>query len=291
MDFSQLEAFLAVCHTLNFTKASEHLHISQSAVTARIKALENSIGKTLFARDNRNVSLTQAGIAFLPYAERMLRLFDESKLTLSEQFERYVVLSGPGAVWHYQYLNHILSFRRDHPEVAIKFLSDIDSGYMIRDLLLDGAVHVAIRHEPPDHPKVSKALLFEDDILLVSAKEREPVSRSDFFSQNYCHIEWGAPFPEWFAKIVGPGYIPALQTDHSTIMLTMLLQGSVFGFLPRSVAQPFLDERKLFELHYDVRPPTVRLYASYLTEKCEHDSVKLGLDLLGLSLNSPYASN
>ncbi|WP_414859281.1 LysR family transcriptional regulator [Paenibacillus haidiansis] len=41
MDFFQLEAFLAVCQTLNFTKAAEHLHISQSAVTARIKSLEN----------------------------------------------------------------------------------------------------------------------------------------------------------------------------------------------------------------------------------------------------------
>jgi LysR family transcriptional regulator, flagellar master operon regulator len=103
------------------------MHISQSAVTARIKALESSIGKILFSRDNRNLSLTQAGIAFLPYAERMLRLFDESKLSLSEQFDDYIVLSGPEAVWHYQYLDHILSFRRTHPKVAIKFLSYIDS--------------------------------------------------------------------------------------------------------------------------------------------------------------------
>ncbi|MGO4370923.1 LysR family transcriptional regulator [Paenibacillus sp. 2TAB19] len=62
MDMSQLEAFLAVSQTLNFTKASEHLHISQSAVTARIKALESAVGKPLFLRDNRNVSLTQAGV-------------------------------------------------------------------------------------------------------------------------------------------------------------------------------------------------------------------------------------
>ncbi|MEK3987526.1 LysR family transcriptional regulator [Paenibacillus sp. FSL K6-3166] len=68
MDLSQLEAFLAVCRIRNFTKASEHLHISQSAVTARIKALENSVGKVLLTRDNRNVSLTQAGISFVPYA-------------------------------------------------------------------------------------------------------------------------------------------------------------------------------------------------------------------------------
>lgn len=283
MDLAQLEAFLAVCQTLNFTKASEQLHISQSAVTARIKSLESSVGKVLFLRDNRNVSLTNAGISFLPYAERMLHLFDESKLTLSDQFEDYIVLSGPGSVWHYTYLNHIVSFKRAHPKIAIKFLSYIDPRYIIRDLLLDGTVHIAIRYDPPDHPKVSKKLLFEDEIILVSAEKGKQISKADFFSQNYCHIEWGYPFPEWFSTIVGPGYIPALHTDHSTIMLTMLMQGDVFGFLPKSVAQPFLETQKLFLLHNDVPAPVLRVYASYLSEKSEHASVKLGLRMLGVT--------
>lgn len=64
MDISQIEALLAVCKIRNFTKAAEFLHISQSAVTARIKALEATLGKTLLDRDKRNVRLTQAGIAF-----------------------------------------------------------------------------------------------------------------------------------------------------------------------------------------------------------------------------------
>jgi len=283
MDLAQLDAFLAVCRTLNFTKAAEHLHISQSAVTARIKALETAMGKSLFLRDNRNVRLTQAGIAFLPYAERMLRLFEESKLTMAEQFEEYIVLSGPGAVWHYRYLDAILSFRRSHPEVAIKFLSYIDSSYMTRDLLLDGTVHVAVRYDPPDHPLVTKELLFEDEILLVSAEDGRRAGKEDFFSPDYCHAEWGFPFPEWFARLVGPGYIPALQTDHSAILLTMLQQGEVFGFLPRSVAQPFLDARKLFIARTEFQIPIVKGYASYLTEKSDLPGVRLGLRLLGIS--------
>ncbi|AJY76947.1 LysR family transcriptional regulator [Paenibacillus beijingensis] len=283
MDLSQLEAFLTVCRIRNFTKAAEHLHISQSAVTARIKALESSIGKVLFLRDNRNVNLTPSGIAFLPYAERMLRLFEESKVTLSEDLENYIILSGPGSVWHYYYLQHILSFRRNHPKVAIKFLSYVDPSYMVRDLLLDGIVQVAIRYDPPDHPKVTKEFLFEDEIILVSAKKRESIiSRADFFSQEYCHIEWGPPFPDWFSSIVGAGYVPTLQTDHSTIMLTMLLQGAGFGFLPRSIAQPFLDSKKLFELRSEMNTPITRAFALYLTENREHISVKLGLKLLGI---------
>ncbi|MFD5018390.1 LysR family transcriptional regulator [Paenibacillus sp. NPDC058367] len=283
MDLSQLEAFLAVCRIRNFTKASEHLHISQSAVTARIKALENSVGKVLFTRDNRNVSLTQAGISFVPYAERMLRLFEESKVTLSEELENYIILSGPGSVWHYYYLQHILSFRRDHPKVAIKFLSYIDSSYMIRDLLLDGIVQVAIKYDPPEHPKVTRHLLFEDEIILVSTQLREtPVSREDFFQREYCHLEWGGPFPEWFTSIVGAGYVPILQTDHSMIMLDMLLLGAGFGFLPRSIAQPYLDQQKLFQLQCALDTPIIKAYALYLTENAEDIRVRLGLEMLGV---------
>ncbi|GLX67192.1 LysR family transcriptional regulator [Paenibacillus glycanilyticus] len=281
MDSSQLEAFIAIARLLNFTKAAEHLHISQSAVTARIKALETAVGKTLFERDNRNVSLTKAGVAFYPYAERMLRLFEESKLTLSDTFEHSLVLSGPGSVWHYRYLPGILRFKREHPNVAVKFLSNIDPDYMIRDLLLDGIVHLSIKFDPPDHPKVTKQLLFEDEIVLLAKEPRDrPVQKEDFRSAEYCHITWGAPFPGWFAELVGPAFVPALETDHSTIMLTILLQGAGFGFLPRSVAQPYLDSQTLFELPCAFDIPSIRAYAAYLTDLRDHDSVKLGLKLL-----------
>ncbi|MBT2292734.1 LysR family transcriptional regulator [Paenibacillus albidus] len=283
MDLSQLEAFLAVSEILNFTRAAEYLHISQSAVTARIKTLEQTTGKALFTRDKRNVSLTPAGLAFLPYAQRMLRLFEESKITLAEEMENYIVLSGPGSVWHYRYLEHILSFRQAHPRVAVKFLSYIDSSYMIRDLLLDGVVQIAIKHEPPDHPKITGVPLFEDEMLLVSARPQETViDRTDFFHPDYCHLAWDYPFPEWFSSIVGAGYVPPLQTDHSTIMLSILLRGSNFGFLPRYIAQPYLDRQELFELRCAFRPPAMKAYALYLTENRGQVHVQLGLQMLGI---------
>ncbi|TVX92367.1 LysR family transcriptional regulator [Paenibacillus agilis] len=282
MDQSHLEAFMAVCQTLNFTTAAKHLHISQSAVTARIRALERTVGKRLFDRDNRTVSLTRSGIAFLPYAERMLQLIEESKLSLSEQYREHIVLSGPGSVWHYRYLNRILEFRDKHPHVAVKFLSYIDPGYMIRDLLLDGSVSLAVKLDPPDHPSISKQLLFEDEIILVSADGTAALSEPNFSSPTYCHIDWGNPFTEWFASLVEPGFIPALQTDHSSTMLTMLLSNSVFGFLPKSIADPYLQSYKLYQVPLSVESPIIKGYACYLTEKREQSHVRLALELLGV---------
>ncbi|MBH5318976.1 LysR family transcriptional regulator [Paenibacillus sp. GSMTC-2017] len=283
MDISQLEAFLSVSKIRNFTRAAEYLHISQSAVTARIQALEKSIGKSLFLRDNRNVSLTQAGIHFLPYAERMLILFEESKVTLAEGAESYLVMSGPGSVWHYYYFKHILTFRQTHPKVALKFLSYIDSSYMIRDLLLDGVVQVAIRYDEPDRPNVTKQLLFEDEIILVSSRANTHLhTKSDFLSGQYYHLDWGHSFTKWFEAIVGGSFLPTFELDHSTIMLTMILHGEGFGFLPRTIAQSFLDTQQLYELRCEVPFPITKAYGLYLTENRDHPNVQLGLKLLGV---------
>ncbi|MEK5059071.1 LysR family transcriptional regulator [Paenibacillus sp. FSL H7-0326] len=283
MDISQIEALLAVCKIRNFTKAAEFLHISQSAVTARIKALEATLGKTLLDRDKRNVRLTQAGIAFLPYAERMLRIYEESKVTLQEEVDHHLIVSGPGSVWHYTYLQNMLDFREKHPSIAVKFLSYIDSSYMIRDLLLDGIVQLALRYDPPEHPKFTKKFLFEEEIILVSSKPRENfITRTDFYDQNYYHIEWGHPFPEWFRGIVGDAYIPPLQTDHSAIMLTMLLQGGGFGYLPRAIADPYIQTGQLYELPTEFTVPPSKVYAVYLTDNQDDPRIELGLEMLGI---------
>ncbi|MFW5438439.1 LysR family transcriptional regulator [Paenibacillus apiarius] len=281
MDQFHLEAFIAVYQTLNFTTAAKHLHISQSAVTARIRALEQAVGKRLFDRDNRTVRPTRSGIAFLPYAERMLQLIQESKLSLSEQFREHIVVSGPGSVWHYRYLNRIIDFRVKNPHVAVKFLSYLDPSYMIRDLLLDGSVSLAIKLDPPDHPGISKRLLFEDEIILVSADGSTELLEPDFSSPTYCHIDWGKTFAEWFTSLVEPGFIPALQTDHSSIMLTMLLSNSVFGFLPKSIADPYLQSNRLYRIPLPVESPIIKGYACYLTEKHKQLHVQMALELLG----------
>ncbi|UHA75459.1 LysR family transcriptional regulator [Paenibacillus sp. 481] len=282
MDQSHLEAFIAVCQTLNFTTAAKHLHISQSAVTARIRALEQVVGKRLFDRDNRTVKLTRSGIAFLPYAERMLQLIQESKLSLSEQYREHIVVSGPGSVWQYRYLNRILDFRDRHPHVAVKFLSYIDPSYMIRDLLLDGTVNLAIKLDPPDHQGISKRLLFEDEIILVGGDGAAELCAPNFSAPTYCHIDWGKPFTEWFTNLVEPGFIPALQTDHSSSMLAMLLSNSVFGFLPKSMADPYLQSNRLYQIPLPVELPLIKGYACYLTEKREQPHIQLALELLGV---------
>jgi DNA-binding transcriptional LysR family regulator len=68
MDIKQLEYFVAVVETANFTRAAERVHISQSGVSAQIRQLERELGQPLLDRSGRTVRLTDAGSVVLPHA-------------------------------------------------------------------------------------------------------------------------------------------------------------------------------------------------------------------------------
>ncbi|HEV2732138.1 MAG TPA: LysR family transcriptional regulator, partial [Terriglobales bacterium] len=73
MEIDQLETFIAVATFGGFHRAAEALRVSQPAVSARIKALEESLGSTLFARSRNALTLSEAGRILRPYAEQLLK--------------------------------------------------------------------------------------------------------------------------------------------------------------------------------------------------------------------------
>lgn len=84
MDTQALAAFLEVADAASFTRAAERLHLSQPAISKRLKSLEDQIGAPLFDRIGRRVQLTAAGGALLPYARRALQDIEDGRRALSQ---------------------------------------------------------------------------------------------------------------------------------------------------------------------------------------------------------------
>ena len=72
MELRHLRYFVAVAEELSFTRAAAVLHVAQSAVSAQVRLLEDSVGVTLLERNSRRVELTGAGRAFLRGAKKIL---------------------------------------------------------------------------------------------------------------------------------------------------------------------------------------------------------------------------
>lgn len=83
MDFAALKAFIAVAETGSFSAAGGRLFLTQPAVSKRIAALENELDARLFDRIGRTVALTEAGVALLPRAQKLLVELEDSIRTIS----------------------------------------------------------------------------------------------------------------------------------------------------------------------------------------------------------------
>lgn len=84
LNTTQLECFLAVANYLNFSRAAEHLKITQPAVSHQIGTLEDELETKLFHRTSKSVRLTREGYLFTQYAGEILKLTDRSKTRLKE---------------------------------------------------------------------------------------------------------------------------------------------------------------------------------------------------------------
>ncbi|MFF8883534.1 LysR family transcriptional regulator [Streptomyces flaveolus] len=79
MDQRRLEYFITVAEELNFTRAAERLHVTQSTLSAGIKALEHELKAELLLRSTRSVRLTEAGSSFLPEARTAIEALDRAR--------------------------------------------------------------------------------------------------------------------------------------------------------------------------------------------------------------------
>jgi LysR family positive regulator for ilvC len=83
MDFRLLKHMATLADTLHFGRASELCHISPSTLSRSIQQVESELGTRLFERDNRHVTLTPQGVAFLRYAKQTLEQWETQKRTLA----------------------------------------------------------------------------------------------------------------------------------------------------------------------------------------------------------------
>nr|WP_320010933.1 HTH-type transcriptional activator IlvY [uncultured Desulfobulbus sp.] len=122
MDIRAIKIFNHLAHSLHFGRTSRACNLSPSALTRTIQRIEDEVGKQLFLRDNRRVSLTPAGIIFKEYAEEMEQRWHQLKQDLSDDASLHGELSLYCSVTAAtSILPAILGrFRENHPGVQIK---------------------------------------------------------------------------------------------------------------------------------------------------------------------------
>ncbi|MDF3301306.1 LysR substrate-binding domain-containing protein [Streptomyces tropicalis] len=123
MELRHLQHFVAVAEDQHFTRAAERLMVSQSGLSASIRALERELRAPLFVRTTRRVTLTEAGRALLGEAERILsqvRSAHEAVAAVQGVLRGTLSLGTEQCIAGVHVATLLAAFRRQHPDVEIR---------------------------------------------------------------------------------------------------------------------------------------------------------------------------
>ncbi|MCV7226689.1 LysR family transcriptional regulator [Mycolicibacterium komossense] len=154
MELRQLEYFVAVADEANFTRAAERIHVVQPAVSAQIARLERELGQLLVDRTRRQIRLTAAGEAMLPFARAALQAVSDARRAVQELTDLVYGTVTLGTVTSHNVDTPALlaDFHADHPNVEITLCTDTSDALIdgVRSGRLDAAVVSIGSDERPD---------------------------------------------------------------------------------------------------------------------------------------------
>lgn len=237
----QLQAFVEVARLGSVTRAAEALYVTQPALTARLNSLEKTIGASLLVRRRSGVRLTQAGRAFLPYAERALQAVGEGRAVLAELEHGaagHVAIGASPAVSTYA-LPHILKrFAGTHPDVQVT----VRTGHSeeVLELIKLGEVDLGLIRTLHD-PDIEQFTLYEDALVLVvhpshPFAERGEVHLAELAAQHFILFDRASSYHELAtALFLEAGIVlrGSMELDNIDSAKKMVQQGLGVAFLPQ----------------------------------------------------------
>jgi DNA-binding transcriptional LysR family regulator len=149
MEMHQVRYFLALCETLNFTRAAEICNVSQPALTRAVRKLEEELGGLLLRREHLLTHLTDFGRLVRPHLEQMMAEAEAAKSTAMHflQMDNAPINLGVMCtVGPIRFMSFLAEFRATHPGCEVTLIEGVPGH--LAELLLDGKLDLAVMAQP-----------------------------------------------------------------------------------------------------------------------------------------------
>ena len=236
MDTELVRTFLEIVATGSFIRAAERLNVAQTTVSARIRTLEERLGRPLFVRHKGGASVTPAGEQFLRYAPTFVQLWQRMRqqVAVPPGHSSLLTIGGEVTLWQPLVLDWTLWMRRSLPDIALRVHIDVPQDLI--NQVASGLVDAAVMYAPPHRPGLKIDLLLDEKLVLVTT---EPGAGA-VDSPGFVSVDWGPEFAREFGSsfpdATGPG--PLCQSRsagaqlHSRGRWLRLFQDARGGALP-----------------------------------------------------------
>ncbi|MFA9208779.1 HTH-type transcriptional regulator HdfR [Yersinia intermedia] len=266
MDTELLKTFLEVSRTRHFGRAAESLYLTQSAVSFRIRQLENQLGANLFTRHRNNIRLTPAGERLVPYAETLMSTWQLAKKEVAHSLQHTELSIGATASLWEAYLTPWLQQLYKQRE-ALRLEARIALRHSLVKQLHERQLDLLITTEPPKMDELSSLLLGHFSLRLFSFEpidlSKETESDAEHKNANeapYIKLEWGADFHQQENRLLESVQMPVLTTTSAHLTRQLLETTGGCAFLPEHWQKEYPQLTMNADMPAVVRP----LYAVWL---------------------------
>jgi DNA-binding transcriptional LysR family regulator len=274
MDIETLRTFLEVNRTRHFGQAAKNLYVSQSAVSARIKLLEERIGAPLFTRTRNDIHLTPVGQKLVRYADNIVNSWNRARqdVTLQDELREAIVVGGMPSLWDITLQNWLQWTCIRFPHVGVTVEADSQSTLIrkLRDGTLDlGFVFDSVQSSDLEITEVARIPL-----VLVSTTADSTVEQA--LRDGYMLVDWGTSFAIAHAQHFPAAPSPRLRFGLGRLALAYLLSqgGSVY------MAEPMVEDYLATgRVHRVAGAPAIERRA-YAARRIDHDKASLIDDTL-----------
>lgn len=241
MDIQLARTFLAVVASGNFIAAAASLHVTQSAVSLRVKRLEEQLGQTLFERGKGGVSLTPAGRRFERFAISMVRIWREARhqVAVPDGFRETLIVGG-----QYNLLPRFVMRWLDRLEAALpEHAFRVEAGMPDRlvRLLLEGGLDMAVLYTPQLRPGFVVEPLFEEELILV-ATDPDYGPAPD---ERYVFMDWGPEFTGAHAAAWPDLATPRFTYAIGALGLNAIIRKGRAAYFPARVVREEIEAGRL----------------------------------------------
>jgi len=255
VDIRVFKTFIAVAEHKHFGHAAETLYITQAAVSARIKQLEEFYDTQLLIRDKNNLRLTPAGETLLSHAHLMVSQMAQSKLALSianQQKIGFNIAATPN-IWDAFFSSRIKEALNLFEELMLG--TEISVREAIQRKLDDRSLDIGLLTDPIKDDGFINELIGHFDLSLVG-------NQVNFNSDvsNYIFIDWGITFQKEHA--LHHKLTPRFKTSTAMIALEVILSKGGFSYLPYELVADLIKEKTLYliENPLQIKRPIYMVY-------------------------------
>ncbi len=229
MDTELLKTFLEVSRTRHFGRAAEALYLTQSAVSFRIRQLENQLGVNLFTRHRNNIRLTTAGEKLLPYAETLMNTWQAARKEVAHSSRHNEFSIGASASLWECMLNAWLGrlYQLQEPQSGLQFEARIAQRQSLVKQLHERQLDLLITTEAPKMDEFSSQLLGHFTLALYCSSPARKKSEL-----NYLRLEWGPDFQQHETGLIAADEVPVLTTSSAELARQQLSALNGCSWLP-----------------------------------------------------------